>query len=72
MPHHNHGSVDLVIDQFTNYQNEDSKKFVKLIMPAIQTHPKFSKLSSEEIHELIRDNLPETAKKLRLLSNPLK
>jgi len=70
-PLHNLGSVDYVIDHFTNHENESCQKFLGQIMPSIAKHPAFEGLSNEEIHKLVENNLPAVAQKLKIVFNPL-
>ena len=70
-PLHNLGSVDYVIDHFTNHENESCQKFLGQIMPSIAKHPAFEGLSNEEIYKLVENNLPAVAQKLKIVFNPL-
>jgi len=70
-PLHNLGSVDYVIDHFTNHENESCQKFLGQIMPSIAKHHAFEGLSNEEIYKLVENNLPAVAQKLKIVFNPL-
>lgn len=66
-PHHNHGSIRLVIDKFTNMQDPDCQVFIKQITPAIENHKAFQGMHTEQINQLIQENLPTVQKKLQLI-----
>ena len=67
IPQDNNGSINFVIDKYTNVKDPDCQIFIKQIMPALEKHPAFNKMSQEEVRKLVMNNLPEASKKLRTL-----